>query len=61
MMDDIGKVDSVARPELLKVSRDRKNNQGSSHEQSPPANPENAVQKEDDEDQTSTHLLDVRI
>jgi hypothetical protein len=61
MLDDIGKVDSVARPELLKISRDRKNNQGSSQEQPPPANPENTAQKEGDEDQSSAHLLDVRI
>lgn len=60
MLDDIGKVDSVTRPELLKTSRDRNSNQGG-NAQSPPANPENKAPKESDEEQESTHLLDIRI
>jgi hypothetical protein len=61
MFDEIGKVDSVTRPELLKTNRDRSNNQANSNGQSPSANPEEKAQKENDEEQDSTHLLDVRI
>ena len=61
MVDDIGRVDSVTGPQLLKTTRDRGNNQGSSNDQSPPANPENKSQNENEEEQKSTHLLDIRI
>lgn len=60
MLDDIRKVDSVLRPDVVNATRDRNHNQGNK-DQSPPANPEQTEEQEPEEEKTPSHLLDVRI
>ena len=60
MLNDIGKIDGVPRPDIVKGSRDR-NSQGNSKEQSPAANPQTPTQEESEEENPSSHLLDIRI
>jgi hypothetical protein len=60
MFDDIPKVDSVLRPDIVNAARDRNHNQ-EKKDQSPPAKPENTEEQESEEAKTPPHLLDVRI
>jgi hypothetical protein len=60
MLNDIGKIDGVLRPDIVKGSRDR-NSQGNSKEQSPTPDPQTTTQEESEEENPSSHLLDIRI
>jgi hypothetical protein len=62
MLNDIGKVDNVHRPDIVKDSRER-GNQGSDKDHSPAANTQNTkTNKEESQDEgDSSHLLDIRI
>jgi hypothetical protein len=60
MVNDIGKIDGVLRPDIVKGSRDR-NSQGNSKEQSPTPDPQTTNQEESEEENPSSHLLDIRI
>ena len=60
MLDDIGKIESVPRPDIVKGIRDR-NSQGSNKDQSPATNSQDTKKEESEEETDSSHLLDIRI
>jgi hypothetical protein len=64
MLNDIGKVDNVHRPDVVKGSRERGNkgsNKGSNKDHSPTANSQDTKKEESQEEENSSHLLDIRI
>ena len=60
MLNDIGKVDNVHRPDVVKGSRER-GNKGSNKDHSPTANSQDTKKEESQEEENSSHLLDIRI
>jgi hypothetical protein len=60
MLDDIGKIESVPRPDIVKGIRDR-NSQGNSKDQSPATKSQDTKKEESEEETDSSHLLDIRI
>lgn len=60
MLDEIGKIESVPRPDIVKGIRDR-NSQGSNKDQSPATNSQDTKKEESEEETDSSHLLDIRI
>jgi len=60
MLDDIGKIESVPRPDIVKGIRDR-NSQGNNKDQSPATKSQDTKKEESEEETDSSHLLDIRI
>jgi len=61
MFNDIGKIDSIFQPDLLKANRDRGSSSGNNKGETPSPRPEETKKEETEEQPQSPHLLDVRI